>query len=288
MDLIATLKEIDAELDQEGVEIFRRPIHAMIKLGQRNTALKGMPLFPIANPSTPLEMVPETVNRWYIAKYGERLKTDWVMGCYPIFIGTVPWKATVHLMYGELNIFGDRNLKIKYGPGGQSDGFNILGKIEHLTQSVVDEMNDEEVERVCEEYVWAMDALTSLSSMKGGDMLGPAIADYNSGVNILFSKNPENGQIKWSSLQFAEKIIKHKLEESGIAFVFTHNLTALAALLNPICVLDQALIDQVQCSAGARYGKEAVTRAEAVKAIQSALKIFAAIYPPNSFSTRKA
>jgi len=273
------LDGIDVGLRDECVEIPRRPIYALVKLCDKFPQLKGMPMLPVENPRTELEAIPHVVDAWYTGRYGDRLKLDMAVGYYPIVIRSEPWRARLPLCYGEISIRWE-DLSIPSAP----NVINIPTKIEGLTPQLADSLSQQEVTEIGSEYVWALNAITSLSSRSVQGLLKAGFADYNAGLENLFSKNPHNGQCKWSALQFAEKAIKQRMTDHGVKFKQIHDLQKLANCLLPFDVkLDPHLISDVQCQASARYGEVQVTRLQAVKAIQSALNLYGVLYPPNSF-----
>ena len=109
--------------------------------------------------------------------------------------------------------------------------------------------------------------------------------DYDISVSNIFHKYPDYNNSKWASLQFAEKSMKAKLEQNGITFGRIHRLSDLADRLSRLGMnIPSQIIENIQCSAGVRYGEVSVTKREAILAIQSALALFADIFEPSEYS----
>ena len=100
-------------------------------------------------------------------------------------------------------------------------------------------------------------------------------SDIDAAVHHVMNKPPHFGQSKWHSLQATEKILKVFLESRTVSYPRHHQLRGLAELAEKanLPVLDHRWLDEIQCSAGIRYGEELATLNEAFAAYLACLQV---------------
>ena len=233
------------------------------------------------------------VHRWYEERYGDRIKIHMGPGSYVLMIKNEPWKVELPLCFGRNNFTIDSDLSNRerfiIGPDGSKiPSVNILRNVENMTSIVAESLTDFEREGILKDYMFALNAVQHLRDLKNSPYMEQAMNDYDMAIANIFYKYPDYNNAKWSALQFAEKSIKSKLEQNNIAFKRKHDLSALASAFEPIGIkIPNQIIENIQCSAGVRYGEVKVTKQEAILAIRSSLALFSDIFQASAFEINR-
>ncbi len=281
------MEEVDTTLQQRNVKIHARPIHAVGEIAQYFAITEDIPI--VVQENVPLLFTPEFIathiHNWYENRYGERLKIHMGPGSIAILIKGTPWEAKLPLIYGSVKFVCDTNLSAyknlpKFGSNGEIPKYNVLLAIKDLPDSLASELNNEEQYRIFEQIRTSLNALQSLASFPSAPFIEEAYVDLETAVQNLVGPHPHYGASKWASLQFTEKIIKSRLSEKNVSYPNTHNLDKLAEIArnNNVFILDNADIQKIQCTAGARYGEENISLISAIDAHIKSIKILEKVF----------
>jgi hypothetical protein len=114
-----------------------------------------------------------------------------------------------------------------------------------------------------------------LDELGSSELVRQSRADVDAAVNHLLGTGRNSALAKWSSLQAAEKILKHLIRSRGQRFRQTHDLISLSEHAERLGmpVIPRAVLQRIQCAPAIRYGGMAVDVAEAVTAHQNSLRI---------------
>lgn len=291
------MDQIDRELNRDGYLFHQRPMHAFSRL-IRKIDPKGS--FPISR-STSLDIddfsntaLFDQVHTWYEEKYGDRIKIHMGPGSYVLVIKDEPWKVDFPLIFGQISFTIDSDLSKKDrhvigSTGKKIPSVNILSHVENMTVKVASSLSASECESILREYMFALNAVQHMRDLKAAPYMEQAVNDYDMAVKNLFYKYPDYNNSKWSSLQFAEKTLKSKLESNGIPFKRNHNLADLSKKLEALVpTVPRKILDNIQCSAGVRYGEERVVKHEAISALQSALALYSQVFEASAFAMNES
>ena len=102
-----------------------------------------------------------------------------------------------------------------------------------------------------------------------------ALGDLDAAVSHLITNRPQSGLSKWSSLQAVEKMVKAYISQTGEEIKRTHSLNKLFKQAEKLGLLvpPEQYINDIQCSAGVRYGEMSVSIEDAVTAHLLSLEI---------------
>jgi HEPN domain-containing protein len=280
------MEEIDAELSEQDCPYHQRPSHAFTKLANRVDEHGEFVMLTgeeVSENDFSNDALYEQVNRWYKNRYGERIKIHPGPGSCILIIKNEPWEVVLPLCYGLINFTVDTNLNnVKRWctvNGQEIPEVNILCHVKDMTHEIASNLSDVERADLLKDFLFGLTTVQSLKDHANAAYIEQAKSDYDAAIYNIFSKNPDYNNSKWASLQFAEKTMKSKLEASGGSFNRTHNLYDLAERLENVGIgIPRTLIDNIQCSAGVRYGEVSVSRMEAVTAVRNALVIYFKVY----------
>ena len=89
-----------------------------------------------------------------------------------------------------------------------------------------------------------------------------------------------SGHSKWASLQAAEKVMKAAIALAGVDYHHKHDLNKLMEQLQQAGIQGDltALIADIQCRGGIRYGEEPCNRDDAILAHHASLRIIIKLY----------
>lgn len=286
------MDEIDKGLSEEDMAFPQRPLHAFSMLALRVDP-KGvfeMKERVIRDPDDfSNHLLCAHVHNWYEKRYGDRIKLHMGPGSYVLMIGGEHWKVEFPLCYGRNEFTIDENLQrnkrfVQSEDGTTIPSINILWHVEGMTQEIASSLSDIEKQGIFQEYMFGINAVQWLRDISEAPYMKEAKNDYDTAINCIFYKFPNYNNSKWASLQFAEKSMKSILKSNDIPFKQNHNLSALAESVNGLGfnITDQ-IVSNIQCSAGVRYGEVAVTKKDAILAVQNALALFSDIFKASSF-----
>ncbi|MGD8305534.1 MAG: hypothetical protein PVF17_02680 [Ignavibacteria bacterium] len=264
---------IDRELINENIPIPYRPLHAI----QRYAKQYKCKIY-IGNPNPDKDKedrydeynIGNTINEWFEKKYGDKLKTDFNIGCVGLLIAGDAYKLNIPLMFcGLVEYKNGKEVRLSRIPDHQLFSINIFNFIDDITPQVVRDMSDEEKKKTYAIFNHAVQ-LSNLFNRKhlSSELTKSAQVDIEKAIDYLIGPNCSTGLSRWSSLQATEKVIKNALSLKKVEFPKTHNLLELMEKLYLLGFprSDNNLIKQVQCSPAVRYGEDNSTLAEAIKA----------------------
>lgn len=289
LDLI---EKIDRELSESDLLFHQRPLHAFAKLADKidsNGRFDMISSDNIAKDDYSNNALCAQVHRWYEARYGNRIKIHMGPGSYILIIKNEPWEVVYPLCYGQNEFTIDSNLQredryVTTSSGARIPSINILWHVEDMTREVASSLLDDERQKILEEYMFGLNAVQSLRSLKSVPYMDQAMNDYDISVSNIFHKYPDYNNSKWASLQFAEKTMKAKLNLKGIEFKKDHKLSVLSEKFKVLNLnIPEQIIRNIQCPAGARYGELVVTKREAILAAQSALSLFVDVFEASAY-----
>lgn len=280
------ITDVDRRLREKAVAISARPFHAVPLIAD---ALGVTEEIPADQRDTDGEITAESlsshIHRWYEENYGDRLKLRVGPGAIALNIRGEAWKANLPLVYGSVELVADPNLVsdatssgLQISRPGRRPTHNVLASIEGLPQQLATLLTNSELREIFDDYVLALGVLQELRGKHKSDtLIAAAFTDLDVAVEKLTNASPDYGLSRWSSLQFAEKVIKAELRAAGVKFPSNHNLGNLAKLLDDhkLFRLDRQRLSEIQCSASVRYGEERTSLREALIAHRSSIRVVA-------------
>lgn len=281
-DFLSMMEDIDKELRRRDVPIDARPIHAIGEASKRlQIEIIGGPNLPpaVAGRYDTLTLAAH-ISDWYQARYGDRLKIHLGPGSVALLIRGDPWRLVLPRIFGTVTVTCDPDLeKYKNEPilniGKRRQIPNILNCINDLPSGFAATLTDVECKEILDFFTSCLSCLQEMETIAGKPYLKEALADLDAAVSHIFTRPPQYGHSKWSSLQFVEKLLKSFLEQKGAKIPRHHKLTKIAQDAQAVGLepLNPHLISIVQCSAGVRYGEISVTLEEAIKAHHASLDL---------------
>ena len=277
------MEEIENILKDRNIPIYNRPIHAPLEVTRK---LKiSIPWLPIQGKASPgiynTENLAAHIHDWYENKYGDRLKVQMGIGSGIILIRNDPWRVIFPMIFGSVSFVCSNNIeRYKDSPSFSTDGtppiINILNLIEDLPNDYAKSLSVSERKEIKQIFLSGLESLSYFDMIKSKPFIKEAKIDLENAVNNILSDHAHYGQSKWASLQFSEKLLKCFLSEKSVNFPKKHNLSDLynlAVTQGQLTGFPSDLLDQVQCSAGVRYGEETIELEDAVRAHYSSLGI---------------
>lgn len=274
--------EIDSELIAKGMPIPSRPLNAVIEIGKRFKI--SLPLVSLPS-NAPSELkryaqLSENIHTWYEKIYGDRLKIDFSSGSMILDIDGDLYVIKIPRIWGtvEFTVSCQFTKTEKFFSRGPVN-CNILQLIENLTPAKAEALPNSSLEKIYENFVIGLEAHSILEANQNDTLIQIARGDIKTAMNYLMDRADRYGESKWASLQATEKTLKAAIALESAAFKPSHNLTVLCTQLNDLGVkIDwQALVGQIQCSPGIRYGEQSCSRNEALEAHHASLKFVAAL-----------
>jgi len=286
------MEEIDGELSKEDCPFHARPLHAFTKLADRidkHGSFMMLPDTQVSQDDYSNDALCAQVHRWYESRYGERIKIHPGPGSYILLIKNEVWEVIYPLCFGQINFTIDSDIKRQERWALNNEGkkipeANILWHIVDITPEIASSLDDKEKRTLLKDYIFGLNAVQSLRDCKDAPYMEQAKNDYDTAVRNIINKYPDYNNSKWASLQLSEKVMKSKLQQSGVVFKYNHNLADLTEQLDVIGIkVADYIIQNIQCTADVRYGEVSVTRIEAVAALRSALALFSIVFSARSF-----
>ena len=281
------LESIDEDFKEQNMPIYQRPLRAIREIClKKKISLSCTPRGPAIPGDFEGDSLVAHVHQWYRNKYGDRLKINLSPGSRAVFIKGDVWRINYPLFFGNAKFVFDSDLnKYHEVPKIQKNVpsmiINPLKFIDGFTSEYAKSITRNEMIELKDNLVLGLEAVQSLREIKEKPYIPEAKADLDSAVNNIFSTPPHFGQSKWSSLQFTEKLFKCFLELKEVSFARNHDLNSLFILSNQngLTGISQSIIQNIQCSAGVRYGEINVSLDEAIQAHESSLTICGKIVP---------
>lgn len=283
-DFEELMKAIDAKLASSGLKPFQRPMHVGRKLwealGWSGSSFPDKRLADEAGYEG--EVLMAKAYRWYEDTYGNKLKGDFAYGFAPARLGNALWRVRAGLVYGTVQFFVDRNLENRGVPiaGGLNAGpatFNILCAVEGLPQGLVNMLTGEMLREHFDFHVLMHVALQWREELPKTELFGMARQDYDECTSSVLAGR--YGQARWAAEQAVEKTLKgllsigkteypkggkngHSLEHASQLLKNHHGIT-----------LSSAVLALAECSPAVRYGEEASSEEQALRANHAVLAV---------------
>lgn len=282
-DFGSLMRAVDAALSDKGLEPFQRPLHVPRLFWEAFDWSGDVLPSPLLAKSAGYrgEVLMAKAHRWYKQNYGEKLKSDFVVGFVPYKLGNATWRIRLGVIYGAVQILVDRNLQnrgVNLGSRGAAATFNALSAIEDLPQGLVDNISDAEIRRYYLFYIFAYENIQWYTELPASKLFQVARSDYAASTADLLAGR--YGQARWGAQQAAEKTIKGLLTNAGSSYPTGghrgHDLVHLANLLekNHGIRIQRSHLVAATCSSKVRYGEEPSSHGQAMTANHATLMIF--------------
>lgn len=293
-EFLSQMDAIDERLRTQGVSITGRPIVAIGEFSKLlHEELRGYPLDrePVPGRYTGDDLVIR-IDRWYRDRYGDRLLMDSKNGRVVIILRGDPWVMDLPLIfggggglrfvceYGRPTTLPSTPRVYRRGERPQASEYNVLDAIVGLTDGLAKTITKAECDEILQVFLWGREAYEALRHSTRSGLVELVEGDLEAAV-VHLSGHYQPGLSKWASLQAAEKIVKAYIKETSGGHKFGHDLTdqASQAASAGLPIIDPALIQDIQCPAGVRYGQPSVSVAEAVAAHHASLRVVAHVVP---------
>ncbi len=277
------MEEVDRELRDQKVPITARDLKA-ISIIRRHLQIVGeinlshLPDQPKSGSYAGQDLIARAL-QWMKDRYGKRMNIP-MPGQTMVVIRGDPYKVRLPHALGSINLICDPS---SFGEARPMFGqfapptLNILDMVEGLTANLTQSLVQSEVEDILSDTAPAVRYVMILVTMKSGPMREQANNDIISSVDDVLRIPPDFGGSRWHSLQAAEKFLKSLLTLHGIPYPTKgskgHDPTHLAGLGHSLVPIEQALLDNVKCSAAVRYNEVPSTLLNAHRAHRSAICI---------------
>lgn len=266
------MTQIDEQMRKEGTAITARSLLGPSKFtwAYRTWLMQRDPLH-------------EKIVEWFNRRYGDRLKMDptWKMA---VLIRGDLYRIRLPLCFGSVNVTCSAEHlgitdKSRLGTRNQLPTINVLDLLDDFTDDYGRSLTKEELSGLMNSFLLGFDARNKIESISESEFVKEAIGDIHVSVSHLFATPPQYGLSKWSSLQAVEKLLKAFIHQQGGQVEKIHQLEKLAERAESLGLppVPRSWLDQIQCSAGVRYGEIDVTPVEAVDAHYAALAICSGI-----------
>ena len=271
----AMMREIDAKLKAEGVDIPSRPISAVGEVSIRHGDI------PIPLGDGNVRMPPEleryrplaaAIRKWYDDTYGDRIKIDMSAGRIVLLIEGDLYALRIPRFFGSVNFTAVREWLPKAPIGRGPATCNVVQLVDDMTSGMARSLSDEALLAIWSAFEIGLPACYTMESTQS-ELMAIARGDLKVAVSNLMDRRDQFGASKWASLQSAEKVLKAAILLKGARFKFVHELQPLCDQLAGLgVVFDHAqLVGEIQCTPKIRYGKEPCTCEQALAAHQASL-----------------
>lgn len=276
------MEQIDQELRGKDVPIWWRPIHAISEVSKRlNTDIIFTPeSAPVTLGRYDNLTLAAHVNKWFQDRYGDRLKVHLGPGSVALLIRGDPWKMVLPQIYGSVSCnCGPDIEKARNAPristGSELPQYNVLCCIEGFPARLANILSESERREILQFFMKAHKALQMMKNISEKPYVNEAIGDLQLAVESIFSRSPQYGMSKWSSLQFIEKLLKSFLKLKNRPIPRHHDLQKIAQTAQSagLKLPNAALLASVQCVPGVRYGEPVVTLEDAIAAHHASLDL---------------
>ncbi len=275
------MKAIDTALADRGLKPFQRPLQVP-RLLWEGFQWSG-DIFPpkelASRPGFDGQVLLAKAYQWYDENYGDQLSTNAGLGQVPVRLGNGVWRAHFPVIYGQVELFADRNLQnagIEIGTKSAAS-FNVLCSIQDLPRGLADRLTDAELQEFSQFYVQTFETFIWRSGLPRADLLEMAYKDQEASTEDVLAHR--YGQARWGAQQAVEKTIKGLLAIGGTAFPTrgpqAHDLNHLASLLSDAhgARIESSPLTAAACSPKVRYGEEPSTQAQALTANHAVLNV---------------
>lgn len=293
-DISPIIREIDKELKAAGVRPLGRPVNAILKFGQR---FKMSMLITKPQPGVPDHLIDrwkysEIIYDWYEQVYGDGIKLDPSANAkVAVQADGDLWELKLPIIYGLFTPVVERDISDDDDAVVCAPRLNACKQLSGITATRLSYFSDNDLAEVYGMFMVGMDVRQAFDRFsKSSHFFPEAQSDWVTAVMHITAQNPNYGQARWASLQFAEKFMKGLIEVIGDVSPIpqTHSLKKLhKALGRSIMGLDlDSLLTDIQCSAAVRYGEEASTREQSYSAHKSSLLLVRALGSVRNANTR--
>lgn len=275
---------VDLELTNRGLNPSQRSMH-ISRLFAEAFNWSGN-IFPnkklVELPGFEGQVLMAKAQKWYEDFYANKLNMS--LESFPIIIRNNLWEMRIPMVYGEVDMFINRNVKIEKNPNTLNT-CNILNLINDFPQAFADDLTKEEIFNIVLKFDLAFKALKWQKDLP--DLVSPkdnlfsiAKADYESSTSLILRLNKSSyGLSMWASQQAVEKTLKGLLSLGNFAFPTTnngHNFTTLQSLIkNNINVdIPTILLDKMNYKPKVRYEETQHKQDLALTANQGVLELF--------------
>lgn len=272
------ISSVDEHLAHCGFPPFQRVMRAEWLIARQLDLVASVPRRRRAVPATtPLDDADllDRVSEWYDANYGRRMYAPFLAHSFAIDLRGTLWRVRLPRVFGTITVFIDPDLSRGRGKGG---GLNILGAIDHFTQSYANRLRPADAQRVLDASQVAFTAVTFLSGLRGAPFGEQAGLDYEHSVDALMTGFSWS-KARWETAQCAEKAMKALLVRKGCERIPKgrdgHDIPALGRLLEREVgiALDADDLAAIHCDPNVRYGEQTVSQDAAYAAHQALLRL---------------
>jgi hypothetical protein len=271
----AMMREIDAKLKAEGVEIPSRPISAVGEVSMRYGDI------PIPLGDGAIKLPPElerhrplaaAIRNWYDDTYGDRIKIDMSAGRIVLLLEGDLYTLQIPRFFGSVNFMAVREWRPKVPIGRGPATCNVVQLVDDMTPGMAKTLSDEALLAIWSAFEIGLPACYTIESTQS-ELMAIARSDVKVAVSNLMDRNDHFGASKWASLQSAEKVLKAAILLRGARFKFVHELKPLCDQLAGLGVIfnHAQFIADIQCTPKIRYGEEPCTREQALAAHHASL-----------------
>lgn len=232
--------------------------------------------------------------RWFTKRYPAQSRIDMSLGETVVLLHGQLWRYRVPFSVGPRILHagnqenGPATLATPTGypllPPGHAlrrmlPAFNLVGGVDGLPAQIAENLTDGEQAAVLRAYCSGQLAYFWLTRSRKHEFIRQAIGEFASSVHHLLVSPPQTGLARWAVLQAVEKVFKSFLHHAGRDFPRrgpkAHDPIELARLVREAGgpVLSESSLRQVKCTAAVRYGAEASTVADALRAHEAALDL---------------
>lgn len=272
-EFLEFIEDIDRELANEGIKITARPIVAELKIAKRyGITFNGFPPNRPAKAGSfePVELSIR-IHEWFKKRYGKKLNLPSYIGKTIVFLRGELYVINCPITYGTVRFICEPTSlgKVRENIGLYSPPIcNMLDWIEDITPDFAFSLSIEEVLKISVVFTTAMGVYPALNSIRETAYVEEIMGDFDAAVFHLIEHNPKPGLSKWSTLQAVEKLIKAYIINKGGEVKRIHSLKKLAKQAVEIGLPEppEKYIEDIQCSAGVRYGEVSVSIEEAIRA----------------------
>jgi hypothetical protein len=279
------MQQVDQQLQAETVPIPARPMRAesILAVALKERFVRPCPKREPVDGRYTGDDLTIRVSRWFTARYGDRLKIHFGPGRMAIMIRGDPWVVRFPMLTGTWDLFLSATEPSE--PGGRVSRlgdalpplrYNIVESIADFPPGLVTQLAGGEARRIISTWRDGFEGLHAIGAVSRRHHLVPlALADWETTVDQLTTRQGNVGLARWHSLQTVEKMLKAYVALRDATYKWSHDLTKLAddAEGLGLAPIDRSRLGQVQCTPGVRYDTESITMAGAVQAHHASLGV---------------
>ena len=264
-DFAEMMLSLDECLARSGYEPHHRDWTATDVVQQvfRFQAATHGPLVRMMGPATPWDGrdLLERIERWYKSTYGRRRYSAGYMFAACALRSTI-WRLDIPEIHGTVQLVADTNLALG---AGHEPVWNVLNSVEGAGPEIMLGLSWDEQCYLLELAQLSETALMTFRAVHASPLRQEAIGDYILSVQALVAGTSYNSA-RWLNAQCAEKLIKTVLAGLNVDYKGlrpVHSIPKYCQLLaehDPSFELPASHQEQIDCTAGVRYGEEGETQ----------------------------